>query len=215
MGKRHTNQEWQTLIEQSESSSLSTLAFCKLNELNPSTFYAKRQQLKKADVSQGFVRAEVVEKTTKYQAQIATANMTLLINDVELSIPQGTGRTHWSLVMKHMLSAPEIYLYRESVDFRKSINGLAAIIESDTDLPLGSGALFLFTNKQRDKIKVLYWDKTGFALWYKRLEKAKYKWPTKERNEVFTLTQFELDRLLSGFTIIGHKPVQINDFTMT
>ncbi|ABU70988.1 hypothetical protein VIBHAR_02023 [Vibrio campbellii ATCC BAA-1116] len=50
----------------------------------------KRQQLKKADVSQGFVRAEVVEKTTKYQAQIATANMTLLINDVELSIPQGT-----------------------------------------------------------------------------------------------------------------------------
>ncbi|AGU95889.1 IS66 family insertion sequence element accessory protein TnpA [Vibrio campbellii] len=90
MGKRHTNQEWQTLIEQSESSSLSTLAFCKFNELNPSTFYAKRQQLKKADVSQGFVRAEVVEKTTKYQAQIATANMTLLINDVELSIPQGT-----------------------------------------------------------------------------------------------------------------------------
>jgi hypothetical protein len=90
MGKRHTNQEWQTLIEQSESSSLSTLAFCKLNELNPSAFYAKRQQLKKADVSQGFVRAEVVEKTTKCQAQIATANMTLLINDVELSIPQGT-----------------------------------------------------------------------------------------------------------------------------
>ena len=90
MGKRHTNQEWQTLIEQSESSSLSTLGFCKLNELNPSTFYAKRQQLKKADVSQGFVRAEIVEKTTKYQAQIATANMTLLINDVELSIPQGT-----------------------------------------------------------------------------------------------------------------------------
>ena len=73
--------------------------------------------------------------------------------------------------MKRMLSAPEIYLYRESVDFKKSINGLAAIIESDTDLPLGSGALFLFTNKQRDKIKVLYWGKTGFALWYKRLEK--------------------------------------------
>lgn len=52
--------------------------------------------------------------------------------------------------MKRMLSAPEIYLYRESVDFRKSINGLAAIIECDTDLPLGSGALFLFTHKQRD-----------------------------------------------------------------
>ena len=90
MGKRYTNQEWQMLIKQSESSSLSILAFCKLNELNPSTFYAKRQQLKKADVSQGFVRAEVAQKTTKYQAQTATANMTLLVNNVELSIPQGT-----------------------------------------------------------------------------------------------------------------------------
>lgn len=90
MGKRRTNQEWQMLIEQAESSSLSTLAFCKLNELNPSTFYAKRQKLNKTDVSLGFIRAEVVEKTTKYQAQLATANMTLLVNDVELSIPQGT-----------------------------------------------------------------------------------------------------------------------------
>ena len=71
--------------------------------------------------------------------------------------------------MKGMLSPPEIYLYRESVDFRKSINGLAAIIEAETDLPLGTGALFLFTNKQRDKMKALYWDQTGFALWYKRM----------------------------------------------
>ncbi|HAS6130337.1 IS66 family insertion sequence element accessory protein TnpB [Vibrio parahaemolyticus] len=94
MGKRRTNQEWQMLIEQSESSSLSTLAFCKLNELNPSTFYAKRQQLSKTGVSLGFVKAEVVEKTRKYQAQSATVNMTLLVNDVELSIPQGTPATY-------------------------------------------------------------------------------------------------------------------------
>ncbi|WP_419209433.1 IS66 family insertion sequence element accessory protein TnpB [Photobacterium leiognathi subsp. mandapamensis] len=73
--------------------------------------------------------------------------------------------------MKRMLSAPEIYLYRESVDFRKSINGLAAIIESDTDLPLGSGALFLFTNKQRDKIKVLYWDKQALRFGISALKK--------------------------------------------
>lgn len=65
--------------------------------------------------------------------------------------------------MKRMLSVPNVYLYREVVDFSKSINGLAAIIEAETDLPLGTGALFLFTNKQCDKIKVLYWDKTGFS----------------------------------------------------
>ena len=77
--------------------------------------------------------------------------------------------------MKGLVNPPAIYLYREFVDFRKSINGLAALVESETDLPLDSGALFLFTNKQRDKMKVLYWDKTGFALWYKRLEKDKFK----------------------------------------
>ncbi|MBF4436519.1 transposase, partial [Vibrio anguillarum] len=75
-----------------------------------------------------------------------------------------------------------VYLYREFVDFRKSINGLAAIIESETDLPLGTGALFLFTNKQRDKVKVLYWDKTGFALWYKRLEKPNSNGPIKRKS---------------------------------
>ena len=64
--------------------------------------------------------------------------------------------------MKRMLSAPNIYLYREYAYFRKSINGFVAIIESDTNFSLSSGTLFLFTNKQRDKIKVLYWDETGF-----------------------------------------------------
>ncbi|CAK1802491.1 transposase [Vibrio crassostreae] len=117
--------------------------------------------------------------------------------------------------MKGLINAPAIYLYREYVDFRKSINGLSALVESETNLPLDTGALFLFTNKQRDKMKVLYWDKTGFALWYKRLEKAKFKWPSQEQNQVFNLTQLELDRLLSGFTIIGHKPVKISDLTMT
>jgi len=90
MAKRRTDQEWQSLIEQSVSSSLSTLAFCKLNELNPSTFYAKRQQLSNTGASEGFVKAEVVEKTTRYQAQVATANMTLFVNNIELRIPQGT-----------------------------------------------------------------------------------------------------------------------------
>lgn len=117
--------------------------------------------------------------------------------------------------MRGLTNAPAIYLYREFVDFRKSINGLAELVECETNLPLSSGALFLYTNKQRDKIKILYWDKTGFALWYKRLGKAKFKWPSQEKKQVFTLNQFELDRLLSGFTIIGHKPVETHDFTMS
>ncbi len=73
----------------------------------------------------------------------------------------------------------QVYLHRDFVDFRKSINGLAAIVETDMALPLMSGALFVFCNKGKDKLKILYWDNTGFALWYKRLEKDKFKWPGK------------------------------------
>jgi len=109
--------------------------------------------------------------------------------------------------MNGLTNPPGIYLYRAFVDFCKSINGLAALVESDIDLPLNTGTLFLFTNKQRDKIKILYWDKTGFALWYKRLEKNKFKWPSKKDNQVFTLSEMELEQLLAGFTIIGHKPI--------
>jgi transposase-like protein len=92
MAKRRSNQEWQALLEQYESSNITQRAFCEQHGLSLSTFFAKRRQLQTAiqPTPIGFVRAEVVEKTTKYQAQIATANMTLLINDVELSIPQGT-----------------------------------------------------------------------------------------------------------------------------
>ncbi|EHZ6902875.1 IS66 family insertion sequence element accessory protein TnpB [Vibrio cholerae] len=93
MAKRRTDQEWQTLFEQYESSQLSQRVFCERHGLSPSTFYAKRQQLQCSGQAQtgGFIKAEVIEKTTRYQmAQTPVANMTLFINDAELSIPQGT-----------------------------------------------------------------------------------------------------------------------------
>ncbi|HFQ5100906.1 TPA: IS66 family insertion sequence element accessory protein TnpB [Vibrio vulnificus] len=92
MGKRRTNQEWRTLFEHYEFSQLSQRLFCERNGLSLSIFYAKRQQLKHIEKPNtvGFVKAEVVEKTTKYQAtHFVVANMTLLVNDVELSILQG------------------------------------------------------------------------------------------------------------------------------
>ena len=91
MAIRRSSQEWLTLIEQSETSSLSTLAFCKLNGVSTSTFYAKRQKLKETPTTPGFIRAEVVEKTASYQMpHVSASNMTLFVNGAELSIPQGT-----------------------------------------------------------------------------------------------------------------------------
>ncbi|EAR53722.1 hypothetical protein SKA34_04615, partial [Photobacterium sp. SKA34] len=93
MATRRTNQEWQTLFECYESSQLTQRAFCEHHGLSLSTFHAKRQQLTHLQTPQtnGFVKANVVEQTTRYHmTQIPTANMTLFVNDVELSIPQGT-----------------------------------------------------------------------------------------------------------------------------
>ena len=73
--------------------------------------------------------------------------------------------------MKMFVGPAAIYLYRDVVDFRKSINGLIVVVEQQMQLSPFQDALFVFCNKKRDKVKILYWDRTGFALWYKRLEK--------------------------------------------
>lgn len=97
-----------------------------------------------------------------------------------------------------------IYLYRDAVDFRKSINGLAIIVEQALARSPFDPGLFLFANKNRDKIKILYWDKTGFALWYKRLEKHRFKWPIKNATLEMTLSEQQLHHLLKGCDIVGH-----------
>ncbi len=70
-----------------------------------------------------------------------------------------------------------IYLYPMPIDFRKGINTLSIFIQSQIQISPFSGSLFLFINKKRDGIKAIYWDKTGFALWHKCLEKEKFPWP--------------------------------------
>ena len=72
---------------------------------------------------------------------------------------------------------PRIYLYREPVDFRKSYRGLAAIVEQELGHNPFEGALYAFTNRRRDKIKLLYWEDNGFVLYYKSLAEEKFYWP--------------------------------------
>ena len=94
-----------------------------------------------------------------------------------------------------------VYLHREPVDFRKSINGLSLIVESEMSLSAFSGAVFVFCNRNRDKLKVLYWDRSGFALWHKRLEKEKFRWPRQWPDAVIALTETQLHWLLDGYDI--------------
>jgi transposase len=67
-----------------------------------------------------------------------------------------------------------IFFFQMSIDMRKGIEGLSALIEESFKGELMSGAYFVFINKMKDRIKVLYWDLDGFAIWWKRLEKGKF-----------------------------------------
>ncbi len=99
-----------------------------------------------------------------------------------------------------------IYLHRDPVDFRKAINGLSVIVQDEMALSPFDRALFVFCNKQRNQLKVLYWDNTGFALWQKRLEKSRFKWPKKQSQATFQLTHEQWLWLLRGVDINKIKP---------
>lgn len=109
--------------------------------------------------------------------------------------------------MKMFVEPSDIYMHLEAVDFRKSINGLVVVVEQQLELSPLSDALFVFSNKKRDKLKILYWDKTGFALWYKRLEKQRFKWPKDDQLSRLVLSEQQLNWLLGGYDIIGHSPL--------
>jgi len=94
-----------------------------------------------------------------------------------------------------------IYLHRDPVDFRKAINGLSSIVETSMELSAFDSSLFVFCNKARDKLKVLYWDDTGFCLWHKRLEKDKFIWPKKHYDSVVNWNLEQLNWLLRGIDV--------------
>lgn len=98
-----------------------------------------------------------------------------------------------------------IYLHREFVDFRKSIDGLCVFV-AEQKLDVFGEYLFIFCNQGRNKLKILYWDQTGFALWYKRLEKEKFHWPRKFEESVVEIDGEKLKWLLSGIDIWKLRP---------
>lgn len=71
-------------------------------------------------------------------------------------------------------TSTRIYLFRETIDMRKGFESLSGLVESSFTGQLTTGAYFVFLNWKRNRIKVLYWDVDGLAIWYKRLEKGSY-----------------------------------------
>lgn len=108
--------------------------------------------------------------------------------------------------MKMFVDVKAVYLHRDPVDFRQSINGLVATVEQAMQLSPFADALFVFCNKNGDKVKVLYWDQTGFCLWYKRLEQDRFQWPRQHPAGTMTLSAEQWQWLLQGYDIRNMKP---------
>ncbi len=96
--------------------------------------------------------------------------------------------------------AVRVYLATAPADMRKSFDGLAALAKGALQLDPFSGHLVVFANRRRDRIKVLYWDRDGFAVWAKRLERGTYKIPAATAGRV-EMTAADLAALLAGIDL--------------
>ena len=94
----------------------------------------------------------------------------------------------------------QVYIALGVTDMRKSINGLSIIVEEGFGLDLFTGNLFAFCNRNRDIVKILYWDHNGFCVWKKRLEQDKFHWPESEQ-EVMRISRSALNWLLHGLDL--------------
>jgi transposase len=106
--------------------------------------------------------------------------------------------------------AGQVYLARGATDMRKNIDSLAAIVAGEFNLDVTRGSWFVFCNSGRDKLKILYFEGNGFWLYYRRLERGRFRWPTSGDSETIQVTSRQLRWLLDGLSIEqsqAHRPV--------
>ena len=101
-----------------------------------------------------------------------------------------------------LLNGVRIYLARAPVDLRKSIDGLSLLVSQVLGQDPFSAHLFVFTNRRRDKLKALHYDVNGFVLYYKRLERGRFRWPVIPAEQTALVIEYrQLQWLLSGLSI--------------
>lgn len=116
-------------------------------------------------------------------------------------------RLYWKGLHRMFFTMREpIWFHPSPVDFRKQIDGLIMLVADQLLLNPTSGQLFLFRDRTGKKIKILWWDRNGFWLFYKRMEKGKLIFP-KSNDTVMTLTRDQLSWLLSGLNCLIHTPL--------
>lgn len=104
-----------------------------------------------------------------------------------------------------------VWLHRDAIDFRKNIDGLAALVQHELGLDPFAAAVYVFTNRRRNRVKILGWECNGFWLLHKRLEQQRFAWPRGDA-AVVELTVQQLHWLLDGIDLAamrGHREVKV------
>lgn len=98
-------------------------------------------------------------------------------------------------------SIERVYLHRAPIDMRKQMDGLAILAKEAMRLDPFCGSLFVFVNRRHNKLKMLTWERNGFIVWYKRLERDRFHWPRRVDETVLSLTGEQLNWLLDGYDV--------------
>jgi len=210
--------EWAELIDQWHASGLSLPAFCERNGLNFGTMsgWAYKQTHKEA-LEQARRQAGVVDDTSLAEAFVPVRVLEagpLGRRGRHLSGAEdrgrggvrcrdlaASGRRAGGPAVLSLPSALRIFLAVEPADMRKGFDGLTQLVrERIAEDPL-SGHLFVFRNRRRDRVKILYWDRDGLALWYKRLEKGTFRFPEAKGGRV-EVTPAEMAAILEGIDLV-------------
>ncbi|MHC1684230.1 MAG: IS66 family insertion sequence element accessory protein TnpB [Clostridiaceae bacterium] len=178
MATRTTKINWEDMIEKFNSYEGTVTDFCKENNINKSQFYAYRKKLCSSNITT-FHAIPLKKENT-----VGGTDKTLNPKEIRIEIIDKVNT---------------VYLACGITDLRKSIDGLAVLVETELKLDPFEKALFVFCNKQMNRLKILHFDE-GFWLYYFRLENSKFKWPmTKE--EALKVNKEELKWLLKGYEI--------------
>lgn len=100
--------------------------------------------------------------------------------------------------MLALTESVQVFVALEVIDFRKSLDGLAMLIAGHMQSQPQSGHVYVFRNRSFDRVKCLYWDKNGFVLHYKRLEKGRFRFPKMAGDSVLKVSHDQLSWLLAG-----------------
>ena len=114
--------------------------------------------------------------------------------------------------MLRLVESTKIYVATNPVDFRKAINGLSALIVEQFESPLTDGSVYVFYNREKNRVKCLFWDKNGFVLYQKRLERGRFKF-SKQAEGRYTITLQQLDWLMAGLDFMLMIEFPMLDFS--